>query len=82
MTYCLDSKDQFVRKAESSIARHSDDTAFAYYYQKHGERDEYVNIQYAISNGLNKPDSETVHKYYQEMTSQCECKKITYLKEG
>ena len=77
VTYCLDSKDQFVRNSESSIVRHSDDTAYAYYYQKHGERVEYVNIQYAESNGLLKPDSDALVRYSDEMKNQCQQKNDT-----
>ena len=71
VTYCLDSKDQFIRNSESSVVRHSDDTAFAYYYQKHEKRVEYVNIKYALDNGLLKPDSDTLCRYSDEMKDLC-----------
>ena len=66
-TFCLDSKDVSVRNAESSVLRHREETGFAYYYQKHGERVEYVNIQYALKLGLIKADTESVDKYCQEL---------------
>ena len=70
VTYCLDSGDAVVRQSESSVLRHSEDTGFAYYYQKHGERVEYVNIQYALSNGLIKADTEAVKKYGENLNEQ------------
>lgn len=62
-TFCLDSKNEAVRNAESSILRHREETGYAYYYQKHGETVEYVSIQYAKSHGLIKASVQSVDKY-------------------
>ena len=62
-TFCLDSNDDNVKKAESSVLRHREETGYAYYFQKHGERVEYVNIQYAMSHGLIKADNQSVDEY-------------------
>ena len=62
-TFCLDSKVDAVRKAESSVLRHREETGFAYYYQKHSEKVEYVSIQYAMKNGLIKAKSDAVDEY-------------------
>ena len=62
-TFCLDSKNEAVRNAESSILRHREETGYAYYYQKHGEKVEYVSIQYAKSHGLIKATVQSVDKY-------------------
>ena len=62
-TFCLDSKNDTVRKAESSVLRHREETGFAYYYQKHSEKVEYVSIQYAMKNGLIKANSDAVDEY-------------------
>ena len=62
-TFCLDSNVDAVRKAESSVLRHREETGFAYYYQKHSEKVEYVSIQYAMKNGLIKAKSEAVDEY-------------------
>lgn len=61
-TFCLESKDEEIRKSEASVLRHSTDTAYAYYYQKHGENVEYVNIRYAMKNGLVRATDEDVDK--------------------
>ena len=66
-TFCLDSNVDAVRKAESSVLRHREETGFAYYYQKHSERVEYVNIQYALKQGLLKAGMESVDKYCGEL---------------
>ena len=62
-TFCLDSKNEAVRNAESSILRHREETGYAYYYQKHGEKVEYVSIQYAKSHGLIKASVQSVDRY-------------------
>ena len=61
-TFCLESKDVNIRQSEASVLRHSTDTAYAYYYQKHGETVEYVNIKYAVAHGLVKASDEDVDK--------------------
>ena len=66
-TFCLDSKDESIRNAEASVLRHREETGFAYYYQKHSERVEYVNIQYALKQGLLKAGIESVDKYCAEL---------------
>ena len=62
-TYCLDNKNEVIRASESSVLRHKETTGYAYYYQKHGERVEYVSIQYALNHGLIKADMEVVDKH-------------------
>ena len=62
-TFCLDSKNDVVRQSESSLLRHKEQTGFAYYYQKHSEKVEYVSIQYAVTNGLMKATTDSVDKY-------------------
>ena len=62
-TFCLDSKDESIKKAESSVLRHREETGYAYYYQKQGETVEYVSIQYAVKHGLVKANEQTVDKY-------------------
>ena len=62
-TFCLDNKNELIRSSESSVLRHKEATGFAYYYQKHGERVEYVSIQYALKHGLIKADMEKVDTY-------------------
>ena len=66
-TFCLDSKDESIRNAEASVLRHREETGFAYYYQNHSERVEYVNIQYALKQGLLKAGIESVDKYCGEL---------------
>ena len=62
-TFCLDSKIDAVRNSESAVLRHREQTGFAYYYQKHSEKVEYVSIQYAMSHGLIKAKSDSVDEY-------------------
>ena len=62
-TFCLDNKVEAIRSAEPSILRHREETGYAYYYQKHGERVEYVSIQYAMKHGLIKADEASVDRY-------------------
>jgi hypothetical protein len=59
-TFCFDNKNEVIRSAESSVLRHKETTGYAYYYQKHGDRVEYVSIQYALKHGLIKADTEKV----------------------
>ena len=61
-TFCLESTDENIRKSEPSVLRHSKDTAYAYYFQKHGENVEYVNIRYAVKNSLVRASVEDVDK--------------------
>ena len=61
-TFCLESTDENIRKSEPSVLRHSKDTAYAYYFQKHGENVEYVNIRYAVKHGLVRASAEDVDK--------------------
>ena len=62
-TFCLDSKDRFIHDSEHSVLRHKESTGYGYYYQKHGERVEFVSIQYAMKNGLIKVDPEAANKH-------------------
>ena len=62
-TFCLDSKIEAIKSAEPSILRHREETGYAYYYQKHGEKVEYVSIQYAMKHGLIKAETEFVDSY-------------------
>ena len=62
-TFCLDSKVEAIKRAEPSILRHREETGYAYYYQKHGEKVEYVSIQYAMKHGLIKAETEYVDNY-------------------
>ena len=62
-TFCLDNKNELIRSSESAVLRHKETTGYAYYYQKHGERVEYVSIQYALKNGLIKADLESVDNH-------------------
>ena len=62
-TFCLDSKDTFIRNSEPSILRHKETTSYGYYYQKHSNRVEFVSIKYAMENGLIKADEDTVKKH-------------------
>ena len=62
-TFCLDSKVDAVRAAESSVLRHREKTGFAYYYQKHSEKVEYVSIQYAMQHGLLKAETSSIDEY-------------------
>ena len=62
-TFCLDSDIEAVRNSESSILRHREETGYAYYYQKHGEKVEYVSIQYAKNHGLIKASVQAVDEY-------------------
>ena len=62
-TFCLDSKIEGVKNAESAILRHREETGYAYYYQKHGEKVEYVSIQYAMKHGLVKASTQAVDEY-------------------
>ena len=66
-TFCLDSKNEVVRQSESSVLRHKEQTGFAYYYQKHSEKVEYVSIQYAVANGLLKANTDSVDAYCDEL---------------
>ena len=62
-TFCLDSKIDAVRNSESAVLRHREQTGFAYYYQKHSEKVEYVSIQYAMNHGLIKAKADSVDEY-------------------
>ena len=62
-TFCLNHKDENIRKAEPSVLRHRVQTGYAFYFQKHSENVEYVNIQYAVQNGLVKATDDHVNAY-------------------
>ena len=62
-TFCLDSKIEGVKNSESAILRHREETGYAYYYQKHGQKVEYVSIQYALKHGLVKASVQNVDDY-------------------
>ena len=66
-TFCLESKDEIIRNSEASVLRHSTETAYAYYYQKHGEKVEYVNIRYAVKHGLVRASVEDVDNQLDKM---------------
>merc|ERR1739836_155188 len=48
-TYCLENKDQTIRTAESSVLRHNEYTGFAYYFTKHSNNVELVNVEYELT---------------------------------
>jgi hypothetical protein len=62
-TFCLDSKLDLVKNSESAVLRHRQETGYAYYYQKHGQKVEYVSIQYALKHGLVKASVQAVDEY-------------------
>jgi hypothetical protein len=62
-TFCLDSNIDEIRNAESSVLRHREETGYSYYFQKHGEKVEYVSIQYAQTHGLIKASVQQVDEY-------------------
>ena len=71
-TFCFDNTDEMIRNAESSVLRHKETTGYAYYYQKHGERVEYVSIQYALKHGLIKADTESVDNHCSTLRKNAE----------
>ena len=66
-TFVLDSKDEKIRQQESTVLRHKEKTAFAYYYQKHSETIEYVSVQYAMQHSLVKASSDSVDEYCEKL---------------
>ena len=62
-TFCLDNKVDSIKNAESVILRHRQETGYAYYYQKHGQKVEWVSIQYALKHGLVKASVDAVDDY-------------------
>lgn len=66
-TFCLDNKNQIVREAEASVLRHSTQTAYSYYYQKHSDNVEYVNIQYAKEHNLIKASDDQVNTHLDKL---------------
>ena len=91
-TFCLNHKDENIRKAEPSVLRHRVETGYAFYFQKHSENVEYVNTQYAVQNGLVKASDEQINSYLTslkkkgaddqwQLTQQRSDKMILYYKE-
>ena len=66
-TFCFESKNESIRKSEPSVLRHRAETGYAYYYQKHSENVEYVNIQYALKHGLVKANEEDIDQHFNEI---------------
>ena len=66
-TYCLEHKDQAIKTAEASVLRHNEYTGFAYYYTKHSENVELVNVQYAVDHNLIRADKDAVDKYAEQL---------------
>ena len=66
-TFCLDNKDQTIRNAESSVLRHNESTAFAYYYAHHSNNVERVNIEYARKNKLIRAEEGDMDKYTESL---------------
>ena len=62
-TYCLENKDQTIRTAESSVLRHNEYTGFAYYFTKHSNNVELVNVEYAKQHQLIQADKNNIDKY-------------------
>ena len=60
-TFCLQSSNENIRKSEPSVLRHRSETGYAYYYQKHSQNVEYINIQYAVQHGLVKANEDEVN---------------------
>ena len=69
-TFCFDSTDENIRKAEPSVLRHRKETGFAYYYQKHSKNVEFVNVKYASQNGLVKASDEQISEYCSKLKDQ------------
>ena len=69
-TFCFESKNEDIRNAEPSILRHRKETGFAYYFQKHSENVEYVNIQYALKNNLAQASDDVVSDYFSKLREQ------------
>ena len=66
-TFCLENKDEAIRLAESSVLRHKEDTAYAYYFQKHCENVEYVSVQYAKTHCLVKANVDKMESYFKSL---------------
>ena len=66
-TFCLENKDEAIRLAESSVLRHKEDTAYAYYFQKHCENVEYVSVQYAKTHCLVKANVDKLDSYFKSL---------------
>ena len=62
-TFVLESTDEKIRHEESSVLRHKEKTGYAYYYQKHSDKIEYVSIQYAMQHGLVKASVNSADEY-------------------
>ena len=62
-TYCLENKDQTIRTAESSVLRHNEYTGFAYYFTKHSNNVELVNVEYAVEHNLVRAEKNDIDKY-------------------
>ena len=62
-TFVLESTDEKIRHEESSVLRHQEKTGYAYYYQKHSDKIEYVSIQYAMQHGLVKASVNSADEY-------------------
>ena len=69
-TYCLENQNQVIRNAESSVLRHNEYTGFAYYYAKHSNNVEMVNINYAKEHNLIRAKKDDVDLYGDTLRSQ------------
>ena len=66
-TFCLESSDEKLRKSEASVLRHSEETVWAYYFQKHSDNVQYVSIQYAKEHNLVRAKDGDLDKYLLEL---------------
>ena len=66
-TFCFESKNEDIKNAEPSVLRHRKETGWAYYFQKHSENVEFVNIQYALKNNLAQASDDEVSNYFSKL---------------
>ena len=69
-TFCLESDDEKIRKAEPSVLRHSEDVAWAYYFQKHSENVQYVSIQYAKEHNLVRAKDTDLDNFLEKLKKE------------
>ena len=66
-TYCFENKNQEIRKAEPSVLRHNQNTGFAYYYAKHSENVELVNVTYAVEHKLVRARKDDIDLHFEKL---------------
>ena len=69
-TFCFENKNEAIRRAEPSILRHRKETGYAFYFQKHSENVEYVNVQYALKHGLATASEDEVSNYFSKLREE------------